>query len=240
MHRGLRLRGNTDEGTAAVVARLVTYAVIAIGLGVALSTLGANLGALFAAGAFFAIALGFAMQNVAENFVGGLILLTERTIKPGDVIEVEGRVVRVTRMGLRATVARSRDDEDLIVPNASLVTNTVKNYTLRDPLYRLRASVGVSYQSDITFVMQVLRSAATGLSWRVADRDPQVILTGFADSAITFEVQVWTHDPWSARRATSALNEAVWLALRQANVSIPFPQLDVHLAPSGERGAAPS
>jgi len=143
----------------------VTYAVVAIGVVAALGTLGVNLAALVAAGAFFAVALGFAMKNIAENFVGGIILLTERTIKPGDILEVEGRVVRVTRMGLRATVARSRDDEDVIIPNAALVTNTVTNYTLRDPLYRLRTTVGVSYGSDIALVMQTLRAALAGAGW---------------------------------------------------------------------------
>ena len=143
----------------------MTYAVVAIGVVAALGTLGVNLAALVAAGAFFAVALGFAMKNIAENFVGGIILLTERTIKPGDILEVEGRVVRVTRMGLRATVARSRDDEDVIIPNAALVTNTVTNYTLRDPLYRLRTTVGVSYGSDIALVMQTLRAALAGAGW---------------------------------------------------------------------------
>lgn len=229
VHRGLVRRGNTDEGTAAAVARLVTYAVVTIGLVAALGTLGVNLAALVAAGAFFAVALGFAMKNIAENFVGGIILLTERTIKPGDILEVEGRVVRVTRMGLRATVARSRDDEDVIIPNAALVTNTVTNYTLRDPLYRLRTTVGVSYGSDIALVMQTLRAAALALPWRVPDRDPRVLLTGFADSAVTFEIQVWTHDPWGARVATSDLNVAIWYGLQAAGVTIPFPQLDVHV-----------
>ncbi len=229
VHRGLVRRGNTDEGTAAAVARLVTYAVVAVGLVAALGTLGVNLAALVAAGAFFAVALGFAMKNIAENFVGGIILLTERTIKPGDILEVEGRVVRVTHMGLRATVARSRDDEDVIIPNAALVTNTITNYTLRDPLYRLRTTVGVSYGSDIALVKQTLRAAALALPWRVPDRDPRVLLTGFADSGVTFEIQVWTPDPWGARVATSELNEAIWHGLQGAGVTIPFPQLDVHV-----------
>ena len=240
VRRGLLARGNTDEGTAAVIGRLVSYAIIAMGFAMALSTMGVNLGALFAAGAFFALALGFAMQNVAENFVAGLILLTERTIKPGDVLEVEGNIVRVTHMGLRATVARSRDDEDLIIPNSKLVQNTVTNYTLRDPLYRLRTLVGVSYDSDIAVVRDTLYAAARDLGGRDLERDPVVLLKEFADSSVVFEVQLWTRDAWGSRRAQSTLNEAIWYGFKRVGVSIPYPQVDLHVRsglPAPQNGA---
>lgn len=227
--RAFALRGVKDPGTIGVATRLVHYAVILLGLGIGLQTVGVDLGALVAAGAFFAVALGFAMQNVAQNFVGGIILLTERTIKPGDVLEVEGRVVRVSRMGLRATVARTRDEEDLIIPNAILVQNTVTNYTLRDPLYRLRATVGVSYDSDMRQVARVLHDAARSLPGLVEEREPRVLLTGFGDSSVNFEISVWSRDPWAARVTRSALNGAIWWALREAKITIPYPQRDVHI-----------
>ncbi|MEO8575970.1 MAG: mechanosensitive ion channel domain-containing protein [Gemmatimonadales bacterium] len=229
--RGFALRGVTDEGTTGAAARLVQYVVMLLGVGVALQTLGIDLNALFAASAFFAVALGFAMQNVAQNFVSGVILLTERTIKPGDILQVENRVVRVTRMGLRSTVARTRDDEDLIIPNSVLVTNTVTNYTLRDAVYRIRATVGVSYGSDLDVVTEILATAASGLPERFTGRDPRVLLTGFGDSSVNFEISVWIQDPWSSRVNLSALNHAVWRGLRNGGITIPFPQRDVHVIP---------
>jgi small-conductance mechanosensitive channel len=114
--------------------------------------------ALFAAGAIVAVGLGFAMQSIAQNFVAGIILLSERAIKPGDVLEVEGKLVRVVRMGIRSSVARSRDGEDLIIPNATLIQTTVKNFTLRDSSYRIRARVGVVYGSDMRVVSDYDRS----------------------------------------------------------------------------------
>lgn len=227
--RAMALRGVHDVGTVGIASRLVHYAVIVLGLGVAFQTIGFDLGALFAAGAFFAVALGFAMQNVAQNFVAGLILLTERTIKPGDILEVEHRVVRVTRMGLRATVARSRDEEDLIIPNSILVQNTVTNFPLRDPIFRLRATVGVSYDSDLAEVMRVLRESAVALPGRLSDRDPRVLLTDFADSSVVFEVSVWSDDPWTARVTKSELHQAIWWAFKRAGIAIAYPQLDVHV-----------
>src|SRR4030095_8726722 len=102
---------------------------IVVGLTLALHLAGIKLGAVFAAGAVFAVGLGFAMQNIAQNFVSGVILLVERSIEPGDVIEVNTQVVRVHQMGIRATLVRTLDDEDMIVPNSILVQTTVKNYT---------------------------------------------------------------------------------------------------------------
>lgn len=238
MTRALAMRGITDAGTIGVSLRLAHYAIILLGLGIGLQTLGLNLGALFTAGAFFAVALGFAMQNIAQNFVAGILLLTERTIKPGDILEVENRVVRVSRMGLRATVARSRDEEDLIIPNSTLVQSTVTNFTLRDPIFRLHATVGVSYDSDMAEVKRVLYQAAATLPGRLSDRDPRVLLLGFGDSAVNFEVLVWSNDPWNARTTKSELNEAIWWAFKRAGIVIAYPQMDVHLIRAMPQGEA--
>ena len=235
VRRILRTRGLVDSGTTELVLRLVHYGIMAIAIAVGLQTVGIELAALFAAGAIFAIAVGFAMQNLAENFVSGLILVGERSIKPGDVLEVGGQVVRVVRMGIRSTVARTRDDEDIIIPNSRLVGDTVKNFTLRDSIYRIRSRVGVSYGSDPRRVMAVLQRAADALEWRDPDHDPQVVLTEFGDSSVNFEVRIWVTDPWRATALESSLNEAVWYALREEGITIAFPQLDVHFDP----GAAP-
>jgi small-conductance mechanosensitive channel len=229
--RALRLRKVKDEGTIEVARRLLHYAVIATGLAVGLQTVGINLAALFAAGAFFAIGLGFAMQNIMQNFVSGVILLTERSITPGDVLQIDQRLVRVQQMGIRATIARTLDEEEVIIPNSNIVQGTVTNYTLRDSLYRLRTTVGVVYGSEMRRVREVLERTARDLSWRVAEQDPVVLLVEFGSSSVDWEVSVWMDDPWRVRRARSALNEAIWWALQEAGIVIAFPQLDLHLDP---------
>ena len=229
--RALTLRSKADPATLTIASRLVGYTVLIIGLGIALQTVGINVGALFAAGAFFAVAIGFAMQNLAQNFISGVILMTERTIKPGDVLKVEDTVVRVTRLGLRATVARSRDEEDVVIPNSVLVQNIVTNYTLRDSIIRIKATVGVSYGSDMELVMRVLRSAAASLPGQVDGFEPVVLMTGFGDSSVNFEVSAWVADPWQARRILSTLYESIWWALADNGIVIPFPQRDVHMSP---------
>jgi small-conductance mechanosensitive channel len=227
--KALRLRRVPDEGSLAVARRLVHYAVLLTGFAVGLDTVGINLGALFAAGALFAVALGFAMQNIAQNFVAGVILLVERTIKPGDVLEVEGKVVRVVVMGIRATISRTLDEEEIIIPNSVLVQTTVKNYTLSDPLYRLRASVGVAYSSDLKRVREALEAAARRSASRVADLEPRILLKEFGPSSVNFEVSVWIDDPWRSRSRLSELQEQIWWSLKEAGIVIAFPQLDLHV-----------
>ena len=228
--RGLmRSRGVTDEGTVAVTSRILHYVVMGVALLTALSQIGINLSALFAAGAVFAVGVGFALQNLSENFVSGVILLFERSIKPGDVVEVQGNIVRVLRLGIRTTLCRNHDDEEIIVPNSLLVRNPVRNRTLHDSIYRLRAGVGVAYESDVKQLMEVLRGAADGLSWKARTKPPIVFLTEFGSSSINFEVSVWIDDPWQAPTRHSQLMEAVWHALKAHDITIAFPQLDLHV-----------
>jgi small-conductance mechanosensitive channel len=224
-------RGVEAEGTLGVMQRLLHYTVVIIGLGIGLQTMGIKLGALFAAGAVFAVGIGFAMQNIAQNFVSGFILLLERSIKPGDVLVVDGRVVKVQQMNIRSTIVRNRDGEDLIVPNANLVQATVNNQTLNDKHIRLRATVGVHYGSDMAQVRRTLEAMATRLTWRDRSRPPIILLLGFGSSSVDWEVSVWTTDPWASRRDLSRLNEAIWDALKQGGITIAYPQLDLHLDP---------
>jgi len=238
VEQAFRARGVEDMGTTAITKRLLHYAIMAIGLGIALETIGISLSALFAAGAIFAVGIGFAMQNIAQNFVSGLILLVERAIKPGDIVEVEGRVVRVLKMGIRTTIGQTRDGEELIIPNASLVQSTVKNYTLGDPLFRIQAMVGVSYESDMKAVRGSLAQAAESVQGRMQDREPVIVLTDFGDSTVDWRVSIWTDDAWTSPRLASALREAIWWGLKDDGIEIAFPQIDVHFDPPVEEAVS--
>ncbi|MDH4282827.1 MAG: mechanosensitive ion channel [Myxococcales bacterium] len=231
LRRWLAARGVTDEGSVAVTGRLLHYLLLFVGFGIAVRTVGINLSALFAAGAFFAVGLGFAMQNIAQNFVSGVILLVERAITPGDVLQVDGRVVKVLRMGIRATIARTRDGEDVIVPNSVLVQSIVQNFTLDDAAYRVRTQVGVTYDSDLRLVREVLEVVAGRIKTDLPMYQPQVLLLGFGNSSVDFEVAIWMDDPWWARIKLSELNEAIWWAFKERGIVIAFPQVDVHFDP---------
>lgn len=228
MRRFFARGGLAPSGEVGAIERLVHYFIVMVGIMVALRTTGIRLDALFTAGAVFAVGFGFAMQNITQNFVSGVILLFERTIKPGDVIEVGGQIVKVQQMSIRATIVRTLDEEDVIVPNSSLVQSNVKNFTLEDNIYRVRVTVGVAYDSDVPQVKGVLERCARSMDYREQGFEPRVLLVAFGASALEFEASVWMRDPWNHRIAASKLREAIWAAFKEQRIAIAFPQIDVH------------
>lgn len=227
----LLLRTRAGQRSVGTITGLLHYVLLVTGFGIAIQTVGIDLSALFAAGALFAVALGFAMQSISQNFVAGFILLSERTINPGDVLVVEGKMVKVTDMGIRSITAETRDGENLIIPNSVLIQTTVTNYTLSHRAIRLRVPVGVVYRSDMAEVRQTLEAVARQVTeeWNTIDRPPQVFMTEFGDNSVNWEVAVWTQTPWEYRPLMSHLHESIWRAFKDRDIVIAFPQLDLHL-----------
>ncbi len=224
--RAFAHRGVEDVGTLGVTKRLIHYFVLLVGLGIALETLGFKLSSLFAAGAVFAVGVGFAMQNIVENFVSGIIVLIERSIKPGDVLLLDGTLCRVENMNMRNTIVRTRDDEMRVVPNSLLAQSTVTNITLNRPTYRIRTKVGLHYDSDMERVRQVLSACTESLPSVLS---PRVNLVEFGSSSVDWEVSIWTDDPWRREILKSNLNEAIWFALKKAELTIAYPQMDLNV-----------
>ena len=224
----LRLDQPSDSGTISVIERLTHYAIVAIGIIVALQTAGIDLSALLATGAAFAVGLSLAMQSMAQNFISGLILLLERAIKPGDILELDGEPVRVIRIGIRSTVVKTLNDEDRIVPNASLVENAITNYSYSNQHLRIRATVGVAYESDLRQVMASLERAAKRVD-SLPEFEPRIMIQGFGASSVDFEISIWIRDPWGLHQAASDLRMAIWEVLSEDEIVIAYPQLDIHL-----------
>lgn len=229
-----RLRGDAsrlrpDRRWRTALAQFVGYGIRLAAFAVALQITGIDIASILAAGAVVAVGIGIAMQKVAENFVSGIILLAENSIREGDIIEFEGRVARVRSLGIRSTIAITLDDEEIIVPNSILAQSPVKNLTLTDSIHRLRVCIGVAYSTDLVMADAVLRQAACDIPWRESNRDPVVLLLDFGASSVDFEVSVWTSDVWKFRWGQSELRMALWKALQEAGITIPFPQMDVHL-----------
>lgn len=198
IRRALARRGINAEGALATANRLTHYVIMVVGVGIAMQTAGIKLDALVAAGAVFAVGFGFAMQNIAQNFVSGLILLIERSIHAHDIVELEDEPVRILQMGIRSTLVETLDGESVIVPNSLLVQSTVKNYTLRDRLVRVRVAVGVSYSSDMKLVRELLEGVGER---HTQDRPAQIILKDFGSSSVDWEVAIWTTHGVSARNS---------------------------------------
>ena len=223
-------RLNLQDGESGrIYGVTVQWIVWIIGIEVALHFIGIKLTTLFAATGFFAIAAGFAAKNILENLMSGSILRLERVIRTQDIVEVDGHPVIVEDVGLRTIKARTFDGVDMVIPNTIAAQSIVKNFTRKDPLHRLHVRVGVSYASDLEVVRETLEQAVDALEWRSAQRAPSVYLDDFGNSSIEYNVYVWIDNVYDTLARKSDLHEVVWRALKGADITIAYPQLDLHV-----------
>ncbi len=203
--------------------------IMTTGILVAMHILGIDLSALFTGGGMFALAMAFVMKNITENYISGILIRVERKFKVGDVLEgSDGQVGRVKMIGKSSTVLRTRDEKDVILPNSLLLNNRTVNYTYTNSLCRVEANVGVAYSSDLDEVQRVLEHVCEECDWKVPQSAFSVLLFSFGDSAVNYKVRVMIDDPWVLMRRRALLNQAIWRALKEADITIAFPQLDVH------------
>lgn len=219
-------------GAASATASLIGYLILFIGLLTILPiTLpGFNLGTLSVIAGALSFGIGFGLRNIADNFVSGLIILTERPIKVGDRIEIDELQGKVLEIRARSTTVRTNDNIDIIVPNSHFIDNRVTNLSHHDNRVRFRIPVGVHYRSDIEKVEKALLAAAADCPDALTHPAPGVRFMGFGDSALEFELRVWCeslHDKPNAFR--SEVNKAIWYRFKQEGVEIPYPQQDVYL-----------
>ena len=229
LERGLRARG-IHPASAQAAATLTSYALVALGILVVLQTTGVNLSSLAVIGGALGVGIGFGLQNVVGNFVSGLVLLMERPVKVGDRIEISGLLGTVRRIGGRATTVVTNDDIAIIVPNNDFVTERVTNWSFTGGSVRIVVPVGVSYRSDPRVVRDTLLEVARSNEGVAAQPAPDVLFREFGDSALLFELRVWTSRFISTPKLlTSALNFEIWDALAAKSIEIPFPQRDLHV-----------
>jgi hypothetical protein len=203
-----------------------------IGLVVILQLGGVNLSSIAILASVLGVGIGFGLQSIANNFVSGIIISFERPVKPGDFVSLGDLEGTVQRIGGRSTVIRTLDHISIIVPNSRLLEHDVVNWTHDDSLARLHIPVGVAYGSDIARVHTALLEAAQSHVAVLPDPRPEVHLLGFGDSALAFELLVWSKDPPGHARLKSDLYHHIEANLRRAGIDIPFPQRTLHVSPN--------
>jgi small-conductance mechanosensitive channel len=211
------------------ITTLLGYLIISIGLLVILQTVGINLTTLNVLAGAIGIGVGFGLQNIANNFISGLIILAERPIKVGDRVEVGNVTGRVEHIRARSTTVLTNDNIAIIVPNSSFISENVVNWSYSDESVRFHIPVGVAYGSDTRKVESLLLDVARKNINVLDSPKPAVRFEGFGDSSLDFELLVWT-SAYTHRRGAlkSELNFAIEEAFRTNGVEIPFPQRDVH------------
>ncbi len=230
LRRHLLDRTALDEGQKYNIGRLTQYLIFFLGLIVGLESIGVSLASLAVFGGALGIGIGFGLQDTANNFIAGLILLFERPVKVGDRIEVGGLDGQVVRIGARSTWVRTNDNIVIVLPNSEFIAKPVINWTANDRRVRFLVPVGVSYSSDPEIVRRVLLEVAAENQDVLAEPAPDVIFTGFGDSALNLELRVWTTTQVHRRPIIrSDLYFAIFRAFRQHGIQIPFPQRDLHI-----------
>jgi small-conductance mechanosensitive channel len=224
-------------GTANALGNLVFYVLVSLGIVVGLQTAGVELSTLTVLFGALGVGIGFGLQNVASNFISGLIILFEQPIKIGDRIQLEELNGSVVRIGARATEIVTNDGISVIVPNSEFVSQRVINWSHGEDRVRFRIPVGVSYESDVETVKRALLEAADTVPEVLKDPKPKVWLVGFGESSIDFQLLAWTRDLLHRKgEFSSCVNYAILESLRRHGVQIPFPQRDVHFRPPPQAG----
>jgi small-conductance mechanosensitive channel len=217
------------RGVGYALTTTVHYAVLLLGFLLAISAAGVDLNKVSLLAGAFGVGIGFGLQNVVNNFVSGLILLYERPVQLGDMVEVGGTTGEVRRIGIRSSTIRTPQGAEVIVPNSNLISDRVVNWTFSDRRRRMDIKVGVAYGTDLARVLALLEGVARAHADVLSDPAPQVLFTGFGESSLDFELRAWTALFDNYVVTQSELSLAVARALAEARIEIPFPQRDVHL-----------
>jgi small-conductance mechanosensitive channel len=233
LEQKLLSRSRMDSSTRLATATVFQYSLVILGVLVILQTAGIDLTTLNILAGAVGIGVGFGLQNIANNFISGLIILFERPIKIGDRIvvgEIEGDVVSIDA---RSTTVLTNDNIAIIVPNSKFITENVINWSHNDPKIRFRIPITVAYGTETRLVERLLLEVAAENNDVLNDPAPGVRLIEFGDNGLHFELRAWTTALLHRRGLlVSALNFAIYDKLREHGIEIPFPQRDIHIRSS--------
>lgn len=230
-----------ERHTQFILLRFIHFTLIIVGVLIALSAVGVSFTSLAIIFGGLSIGIGFGLQNIASNVISGFILIFERPIKIGDLVEIMDVNIfgRISSINLRSTVILSLDEKEIIVPNSQLITESVHNLTHDNNLFRLRVAVGVSYSSDVELVKKVLLEVANTHPEIIKEPSPVmesvtapfVRFITFGDSSLDFELLAWIPDSFKRFDVASDLHFMIWEKFKAYDIKIPFPQRDVHFYP---------
>lgn len=233
-YRISKIRG-MRAATKALLSKIVQIVIYSFALLTIVDLIGVDLTALTVFGGAAGIGIGFGLQKTASNFISGLILLFEKTIETGNLIELsDGTMGFVKRTSARYTLIETFDSKEMIVPNEDLMTTKVINHTYSNKIGRIDIEVGVSYKSDVHLVKKIILEAARSYALCMSDPPPQCFLQGFGDSSVNFLLHFWIPDVSKGRfLPKSEVMFTIWDKLKENGVEIPFPQRDLHIKTEG-------
>ncbi|SEA28279.1 Mechanosensitive ion channel [Flavobacterium gillisiae] len=211
------------------IYRLVRYLIILVSIIAGLQLFGFNLSVLVAGSAALLVGIGLGLQNLFSDFISGILLLLDSSVKVNDVIELNGMVCTVQEINLRTTTVLTRDDKYIILPNSDLTKNQLINWTHNDLASRFEVTVGVDYSSDVKQVMQILKQAVDNQNSVLKEPSPFIRFTDFGDSSLNFSIIFWSEELFRVENIKSELRIKIFELFKNNNITIPFPQRVVHI-----------
>lgn len=229
--RLIRGSNRLDPSQQVLLQKVAGLAIIAVAVLVGIDVVGIDLTALAVFSGAFGLAIGFGLQKTLGNMIAGLILLIDRSVKPGDVIAVGGTVGAISKIGVRAVSVVTRDGKEFLIPNETLMTETVENWSYSSRNVRLKIPVGISYSSDLALAQRLMIEAATSAPRVLTNPSPAVWLKGFGESSVDHDILVWIEDPeMGLGNVQSAILNQLWGLFKENGIELPFPQHDIHIA----------
>ncbi|MBO0345938.1 mechanosensitive ion channel [Roseibium sp. CAU 1637] len=211
-----------------LVGKVAKIGLVLMAAAIALSSVGIDLTALTVFSGAVGLGLGFGLQKVISNFISGIIILLDKSIKPGDTISLEGTFGWIRELRARFVSVVTRDGREYLIPNEDFITGRVINWSFSDELVRLDVNFGVSYDADPHLVSKLAIAAASSVGRVEADRTPVCWLTGFGDSSLDFVLRFWIHDPQKGlTNIRGQVLLALWDTFKQNNINIPYPHREV-------------
>lgn len=218
-----------DKGRFISIFQFIQYIIYLFVIMFTLNVSGVNISVLLTASAAIFIGLGFALQQLFQDLISGVLMILDQSMKVDDVIEIEGKVCRVEKISLRSTKAVTRNNRVLVIPNHIFMNNVLLNWTQNSSTVREDLSVGVAYGSDTLLVKSTLLAAAEANELVLKTPPPIVIFENFSDSSLDFTMYFFVSDPFVSPRIKSELRFDIDQRFRDLNINIPFPQRTVHI-----------
>ncbi len=229
-----------SNGTRDAATLVLRYLLVAVGVLWLMHRVGLNTGAIAAIAGGLSVGIGFGIKEVFSNFISGLWLLFEGSVRPGSVLFIDGDPCEVRSLGLRAAVLwRGRDNAELVIPNQTFFTATTTTYTGTDSLRRCAVEIGAAYRHDPAEVITVLEEVASATEGVLAQPEPRAFLVSYGESSINYSLRYWIDDPLGSLAVQSDLGQGIWQAFSAGGIEIPFPQRVLHQPEDGS-GPAPS
>ncbi len=230
MERRINALPNLTPSVQVLFSKLLKIVLITVAIVAAVSTVGIDLTAFTVFSGAVGVGVGFGLQKVVSNLISGVILLMDRSVKPGDVIEVGQTYGWINTLGARYASVVTRDGTEFLIPNEDIITQQVVNWSYSSNAVRLRIPIGISYKSDVRKAIALCLEAAAEVARVIPDPRSVCLLKGFGDSSVDLELRFWINDPQNGiSNVKSEILLLVWDKFHEHDIEIPFPQRDLHI-----------